>query len=191
MGLIHVKRIEQKVLGLYGSLINMDDYNNRPREDGENALKSRAIAAQSIFMFTGASIQSCVSSITDGYKDMGIDAVYNDIETKELYFAQSKWISDGNGSPSQGDILKFINGFKRTLNLDFSDANSKLSSKSGDIESALMDSDYKLHLLIVYTGNQKLSSEAKKDLDKLMSDMNDTSDVVQYTEINQKVLYDY
>lgn len=191
MGLIHVKRIEQKVLEIYNGIIDMSDYNGKPEEEKLKALKSRSIAAYAIFMHTGASAQTCANAVTDGYQDMGIDAVYNDVETKELYFVQSKWMHDGHGSPTQGEILKFIAGFKRALNLDFIDTNSKISSKSPDIEAALMDSDYKLHLLIVYTGNQKLSPEVKRVIDQLMNDMNDTSDVVQYTEISQKNLYDF
>jgi len=69
-------------------------------------------------------------------------------------------------------------------------ANEKLRKKAPDIDCALMDSDYKIHLLIVYTGSQKLSNNVVNDLDALMISMNDTSDLVAYSSVNQKQLYD-
>ena len=190
MGIIHVQRIGQKLLENYGQLINMDDYKDKLDDEKDKALRSRAVAACAIYLYTGASVQSCADAITDGFKDRGIDAIYNELESKVLYIVQSKWIADGNGAPSQGDILKFIAGVKRILELDFSDVNSKLASKLTDVDTALMDSDYKLHLLIAYTGSQKLSEEVRSDLDDLMKSLNDTSDVIQYSEVSQKHLYD-
>jgi hypothetical protein len=93
MGLIHVTRIEQKLLAIYESFIDMSDYSDKPKAEYDNALRSRAVAAHSICMFTGASSQSCAASITDGFGDMGIDAVYNDIDAKTLYLVQTKWVS--------------------------------------------------------------------------------------------------
>ena len=189
MSFLHVERIGQKIAELYTGLINMDDCTGRPFQEQEQAFKSRAIAAYTVFMFTGASPETCANAITDGFNDMGIDAVYNDLESKTLYFVQSKWITDGNGSPAQGDILKFISGVKRTIRLDFDSSNKKLFSKKPDVELALLDSDYKIHLLIAYTGSQNLSSDVKRDLEDLMKEMNDTSEVIEYTHINQSRIY--
>ena len=108
MGEIHVRRIEQKMLETYKDLIDMNDYNKKNEHEKHSAFLSRAIAASSIFLFTGTSYENCANAITDGFDDMGIDAVFNDNEAKILYLVQAKWISDGNGSPDQASILKFM-----------------------------------------------------------------------------------
>ena len=190
MSQIHVARIEQKILDAYGHLINMDDCAKENPEKKKSTLRSRAVAACAIFACTNASPQDCADAITDGYNDMGIDAIYNDNEAKELYFVQSKWFSNGNGSPSQGDILKYLTGLKRILALDLGGASEKLKKKSSIVEHALMDSDYRIKLVIAYTGSQKLAVDAQRDVDKFIGDMNDTSDVIESIIINQKVLYD-
>lgn len=190
MGIIHVTRIEQKVIEFFGDKIDMNDYIGKKSEEVEMAKKSRAIAAQAISMYTGATVEICAKAITDGFDDMGIDAIYDDIDTKTLYLVQAKWISSGNGSPAQGDILKFIRGFKKILNFDLSTANDKVKAKQPDISHALYDSEYSFALLIVYTGSQGLSKEVKDDLNGLLGEQNDVSEVVKYIEINQKKLYD-
>lgn len=190
MSQIHVARIEQKILDTYGCLIDMDDYTKEKQEKKDNALRSRAVAACAIFACTNASPQDCADAITDSYHDMGIDAIYNDNDAKELYFVQSKWFSNGNGSPTQGDILKYLTGVKRILLLDFEGASKKLKSKYDIVEHALMDSDYRLKLVIVYSGSQKLAADVQRDVDTFIKDMNDTSDVIESIVINQKILYD-
>lgn len=90
MSQIHVVRIEQKILETYGTLIDMKDYEKESEAKKASALRSRAVAACAIFACTNASPQDCADSITDGYKDMGVDAIYNDNDAKELYFVQSK-----------------------------------------------------------------------------------------------------
>lgn len=190
MSQIHVVRIEQKIMETYGSLIDMKDYEKESEDKKASALRSRAVAACAIFACTNASPQDCADSITDGYKDMGVDAIYNDNDAKELYFVQSKWISTGNGALTQGDILKYLAGVKRILSCDFAGASEKLSKKIPIIEHALMDSDYRLKLVIAYTGSQKLSTDVQKDVDNFIDELNDTSDVIESIIINQKVLYD-
>ena len=78
MSQIHVTRIAQKILETYGPYIDMADYANESEEKRNSALKSRAVAACAIFSCTDASPQECADSITDGYDDMGSDAIYNE-----------------------------------------------------------------------------------------------------------------
>lgn len=49
---------------------------------------TRAIAAQAIIMRCGISEDVAGKCITDGYHDMGIDAVYNDITQKKLFLSK-------------------------------------------------------------------------------------------------------
>lgn len=185
-----MKRIEQKLLETYGELVDMRDYDGKPSEEIRAALLSRSTAACAIGIYTGATPQECADSITDGYGDLGIDAVFNDAESNELFLVQAKWIKDGNGSPALGDIMKFTDGVKHAISIDFTGANQKLQDKIAEIESALMNSNGQVRLLIAYSGAQHLSEEVTRHLDQLMTSLNDTSDVIQYSEVNQKKLYD-
>lgn len=54
----------------------MGDYERESEDKKANALRSRAVAACAIFACTNASPQDCSDSITDGYKDMGVDIRY-------------------------------------------------------------------------------------------------------------------
>lgn len=55
------------------------------------------------------------SCVTDGYHDMGIDAVYNDSTQKKLVLVQSKWRRDGTGGISQEEAGSFAQGVKRII----------------------------------------------------------------------------
>ena len=190
MGVIQLRRIEQKLIENYDSVIGMSDYSTKSPEEKKSALLSRAVAACAVAYFTGATLQESAASITDGYNDLGIDAIFIEPESETIYFVQSKWIKDGNGSISQGDLLKFFSGFRNITNMRFDGANKHITSRYSEIEAALMNSDYKLHLLLVHSGTQPLSDINIRALEQLLNEYNDTSEVLQYSVVDQKVLYE-
>ena len=50
---------------------------------------------------TGIDVEMAVKSITDGFQDMGIDAVYCNGKQKQFVLVQSKWRTEGSESCSQ------------------------------------------------------------------------------------------
>ena len=47
-----------------------------------------------------------------------------------MFLVQSKWKNDGTGGIHEEGMLKMVNGIKKILNLDFSDANQKIKKGS-------------------------------------------------------------
>ena len=128
-------RIQTKIEEMFKGLIDLSD----AKSDDEKPTKflSRAIAALSIVQKCGLDCDIASQNITDGYHDMGIDAVYNDSAQKKLFLIQSKWRSDGNGGITQEEINTFVEGVRRCLNFDFDGCNKKLQAKKQEISDAI------------------------------------------------------
>lgn len=75
-------RVQSKLDELFVNKIDLSDASND--EDRENKYYTRSIAALAIIMRCGIDYESAAQTVTDGYHDMGIDAVYNDTTQKKL-----------------------------------------------------------------------------------------------------------
>src|SRR5699024_2765860 len=132
-------------------------------------------------------------SITDGYHDLGIDAVYNDPSQKKLIIVQSKWRKDGNGSISQEEAQTFVEGVKRLLNFDLTGCNPKLASKQQDISASLKDMNYQIEIIFCHTGNQNANDYAMRPFKNLLEQVNedDSSELLVFSEIKLQDIYEY
>ena len=59
------------------------------------AALSRSLAALAIVALSEADTQAAVASITDGYDDLGLDAIYFESAENTLYVVQAKWHGGG------------------------------------------------------------------------------------------------
>lgn len=107
-------RIATKLDDLFNEKIDISDV--KTSDDDRSTFYSRAIAALSIMIQCGIDETLSGSCVTDGYHDMGIDAVYNDSTQKKLVLVQSKWRRDGTGGISQEEAGSFAQGVKRIIN---------------------------------------------------------------------------
>ena len=62
-------------------------------EDKEKQFRSRALAAYSLTVEAFAEVDDAAESVTDGYGDNGIDAIYYDESRHNLWIVQSKFIN--------------------------------------------------------------------------------------------------
>lgn len=106
-------RIATKLDDLFNEKIDISDV--KTSDDDRSTFYSRAIAALSIMIQCGIDETLSGSCVTDGYHDMGIDAVYNDSTQKKLVLVQSKWRRDGTGGISQEEAGSFAQGVKRII----------------------------------------------------------------------------
>ena len=120
-------RIATKLDDLFNEKIDISDV--KTSDDDRSTFYSRAIAALSIMIQCGIDETLSVSCVTDGYHDMGIDAVYNDSTQKKLVLVQSKWRRDGTGGISQEEAGSFAQGVKRIINSEFEGCNAKISKR--------------------------------------------------------------
>lgn len=144
-------------------------------------------------MQCGIDFDSAAKTITDGYHDIGIDAVYNDAVQKKLILVQSKWRKDGNGSVSQEEVNTFISGIKRVINLDFDGCNKKLVAKQPEITAAIRDMDYQIEMVFCHTGSQSMDTYALRPINEVLGQVNedDTTELLVFVESKLQDIYDY
>lgn len=184
-------RVQSKLDELFANKIDLTDATND--EERKNKYYTRAIAALAIVMRCGIDCDSAAKTITDGYHDMGIDAVYNDVAQKKLILVQSKWRKDGNGSVSQEEANTFVAGLKRIINLDFDGCNTKVEAKQPEITAAIRDMDYQIEMIFCHTGSQNMDTYALRPIDELLAQVNedDTTELLVFVESKLQDIYDY
>jgi len=184
-------RIQNRIEELFKGLIDLSDA--KSNEEKTNKFLTRSIAALSLVLKCGMDYDIASQNITDGYHDMGIDAVYNDTAQKKLFLIQSKWRSDGSGSISQEESNIFVEGIKRCLNFDFDGCNKKIQAKKQDISDAIRNMDYQIEMIFCHTGNQSAKDYALRPINALLKSVNedDSTDLLLFTELKVQDLYDY
>lgn len=187
MGAVQLSHIKAYISNNFRNLIDLSDA--RSDSEREALLLTRGLAAMALQLLSGISFDTAAASITDGFNDGGIDAIYHDITKKEVLFVQSKWSDDGGKTISQGDNLKFINGLKSIIRPDFSQFNDKIKSRETDITSFLYEANYTVKIIIAHVSNDSISTHCINDINSFLDEMNDTSDLFSFEEINQRKLH--
>lgn len=189
MSRLHVLHIKAALERFYSGKINMQDYITRTVEERTNAFLSRSLAAYSISQAAKIDADMAAASIVDGANDGGIDGIYWDSTNHLLYLVQSKWISRGNGSPEQGDVQKFINGFRNLLDLRFERFNENINRRKTEIETAMSESG-KVILILAYTGEEPIADPVRNDLNDLLAELNSPTPLADLKIYSQKELHD-
>lgn len=191
MSNLKMVRIQAKIDELFKELVDLSDVKNP--DEKVNKFYSRSLAALAIVMQCGVEYDIAAQSITDGYHDLGIDAVYNDTAQKKLILVQSKWRKDGLGSISQEEASTFAEGVARVINFDLTGCNAKLSAKQSEITDALRDMNYQIGIVYCHTGNQGMNEYASRALNSLLNQVNedDSTELLTFTEIKLQDIYEY
>ncbi|MGR9117319.1 MAG: AIPR family protein [Gammaproteobacteria bacterium] len=188
MSIIHVNQIKNHVTRLFDGKIDMTNAGKKG-PDYNNQFLTRSLAAYAIHYLSGAEPLNCAKSITDGGNDNGIDAIFYHESEKRLYIVQSKWIHDGSGEPSNGDMKKFIAGVTDLFNMRFERFNPKVNAMKPTLLQVLNDPQSTYSIVVAYTGINALAEPSQRDLDDLKSEMNDASEVLTVTTLNQSGLH--
>ena len=191
MSNLKMVRIQAKIDELFKELVDLSDVKNP--DEKVNKFYSRSLAALAIVMQCGVEYDIAAQSITDGYHDLGIDAVYNDTAQKKLILVQSKWRKDGLGSISQEEASTFTEGVARVINFDLTGCNAKLSAKQSEITDALRDMNYQIEIVYCHTGNQGMNEYASRALNSLLNQVNedDSTELLTFTEIKLQDIYEH
>lgn len=187
---INMIRIAAKIKELFQGQIDLSDIK---KDEPENKhFETRSLAALALMMKSGIDVPSSCMHITDGYHDMGIDAIYLDEAQKQLFLVQSKWRDNGQGSVSQEEMHTFVEGIRRIINYDIEGANEKIHAKKADIDVALETFGYQVHAVYIHTGKTKLTEYALRPLNDLLSTTNDEVDsLIVFDEILYQDIYVY
>lgn len=184
-------RLQTKLDELFSGKIDLSDASNE--EEKNSKYYSRSIAALAIVMQCGIDYDVAAQSVTDGYHDMGLDAIYNDTTQKKLFIIQSKWRKEGKGSVSQEEAGIFVEGLKRIINLDFEGCNAKILAKQQEIAIAIRDMDYQIEMIFCHTGNQNMDNYAFRPIKEMLRQINedDSAELIIFTETKLQDIYEF
>ena len=188
MSIIHVNSIKSHITRLFEGKIDLKGV-SPSGPDRENHFLTRALAAYSIHFLSGCEPDSAAQAITDGGNDNGIDAIYYHEPERRLYLVQSKWIHDGSGEPQNGDIKKFIAGIKDLVNHRFERFNGKIKALQSLLTQVLNTPQSTYAIVVVYTGINTLATPSSRDLEDLKDEMNDASEILKISVLNQTSLH--
>jgi len=185
-----VRRIKSFLIKEFDGLIDLSDVENKGREEREDYLLTRSLAASVLAFMAEIDKKTAAECVTDDFGDNGIDAIYYDVETNVVHVVQSKWVEAGIKSPDLGSLKKFVSGFRDYLGGKFDRFNAKFLKMKPVLEKALDNTDVKFSLSIVYTGTQPLSAHGVREFSDLLEKENNPIEVVSYRIFSQKEVYD-
>jgi AIPR protein len=184
MSRLHVNHLKAKLIEIYSDKIDIADA--RSDDDRENFFLTRAYAAYTLQILAQLDATTAASTITDGYDDNGIDALYFDRRNKELWLLQSKWIKNGGGEPDTGETSRFKNGVLDLIDLKLDRFNAKIKAKEGDVIEALEDPLVKIKIVLTYTGQDTFSEHNRRIIDDLLGELNDPSELAIFNRFSLK-----
>ncbi len=179
-----IQRIVYALDQRFGSLIDLSDLKLSANQDERrNKQLSRGIAALAIMALTEASAEEATASVTDGYDDLGLDAIYFESAENTLYVVQAKWSGDGKKTIELGDCKKFIGGIGKLIHADFSEGNSRLRKREKEIRDVLVRPDVRISLVIAHTGSSPLGTHVVSALNQCISEQNNVGEDVFTLEV--------
>lgn len=183
-----MRRVQARIQEMFQGEVDMTDFPS----DTNKHFETRALAAFALIMTSGLEVTRASAQVTDGYHDMGIDAIYLDETQKKLFLVQSKWRADGVGSITQDEMSNFAQGVQRVLEEDLAGANDKILAKSIDIDVALTQMGYQIHAIFIHTGNQNANDYALRPILQLIGQTNDEiSTILLFDEFNFRDIYSF
>ena len=188
MGLIQQRQIADKIKISFISHIDASDLKDKSEADRETNILSRGLAAYALAYLAGVDEKTAGGSITDGYNDNGVDAIYYESADKTLYLVQTKWNNKHTGSIDLGDCLKFLKGAKDILNSRFEKFGKKIKERKKDIDAAINVAS-KVVILVCYSGSGSFSTECDDAMKAFIEEVDDSLELVSYSVINQPPLY--
>lgn len=184
-----IRRITTFLDKTFNDKIDLSNLHPKVSEnDKKKQLLSRSLAAYSLTVSALAEVDIAAESVTDGYDDNGIDAIYFDSASKILWLVQAKFISSGKGGIDTGEIEKFAKGVKRLINGDFDKFNRRIRDRQEEILDALDDAGVTIHILFAYTGKE-LSRHNLASINDLLKEQNDTEELVFFEDFNLEKAY--
>lgn len=188
MSIIYVGHIKTKLDDVFINRLDMSDYDKKDAQEREKAFLTRSYAAYSLMVLASASSDDAANAIVDGYGDNGIDAIFYNQSSNELWIVQSKWISSGNGEPSRDEIIKFCQGITHLIDFKMDKFNKKIRDKEDLILKALNDYTIKIKIVLAYTG-RKIGNQSRELFDDLIKEYNEISDLISFYEFSLGVAH--
>ena len=188
MSVLHVNQIARRVRETYETFIPRDDLKDTDPEL-EMKVQTRCLAAFAVQSLTGCTVIDAATSVIDGAEDNGLDAVFYSESQNCLVLAQSKWIKDGKSEPDSAEVGKFCRGVQDLVNSEFDRFNERLQRRRDSVESALSTFNCQIVLVLIHTGKAELATHATRQVDDLLGELNDASEIATFHKLGQERVY--
>lgn len=189
MSVLHVTQIGRRVRETYKAFIPQDDLKDTDAEL-ESKLQTRCLAAFGVQTFTDCTSIDAAASVIDGADDNGLDAVFYSESQNCLVLVQAKWIKDGKSEPDSTEIGKFCRGVKDLVNCEFDRFNEKLRRRRESVETSLSTFNCRIVLVFVHTGKAEFASHATRQVEDLLAELNDASEIATFHALGQERVYE-
>lgn len=188
MGVIEINRIKVRLHKLFDGLISPKDDMGR---ETEAKFLSRALAAYILVDLTDCTPHAAANSVTDGFHDNGIDALYYDRSSRRLYFVTTCWHEKGKGTVEVADALKFVSGFNLIVrNFDLSSFNTVIKNRKTELHEAVKQTDTHFVLVVGHTGTQPIHTDVEGEITRIKDALNDVDPhMVSFESYDQSRVY--
>lgn len=177
-----IQRIIHALDKRFADLIDLSDLKpETPADVRRNHQLSRSIAALAIVALSKADDKTATECITDGYDDLGIDAIHFEPTENTLYVVQGKWRGDGRKTIDLGDCNNFLSGVDALIQTDFSKANERLRKRQDEIAEILLRPDVRITLVIAHTSGNPIGDQIDDQLGKYLDRQNNVGDADVFT----------
>jgi len=185
-----LSRITTVLEGQFTNLIDMSDFDSRPTQK-RTCFLQRALAALAIKNICKVDAKTAGRSITDGFGDNGIDALFFDSRSDTLFLVQSKWSEQANKPPDTEAILKFIEGVYDLLAAKFETFGPKMRAREPEIKALLeSERDLRIRLLVLHVSTQPIPPDAHRRLAEFVAVLNDPIQNSQLDVLDQTGVYE-
>lgn len=188
MSVLHVNQISRRVREIFEEFIPRSDLKDTDPEL-ENKLQTRCLAAFAVKFLTDCTAIDAANSVTDGGDDNGLDAIYYSESQNCLVIAQAKWIKDGKSEPDSAEVGKFCRGVKDLVECEFDRFNDRIQQRRESIECALSMFNCRIVLVLIHTGKVDLAIHATRQMDDLLGELNDASEIAAFHNLGQERVY--
>jgi hypothetical protein len=185
-----ITRIANVLEAQFTDLVDMSDCGNRPAEDRRIQFLSRAVAALCIKNLANTDAATAGASVTDGFHDGGLDAIYFDHKTDTLFLVQSKWSQLGNKPLDPDGVGAFVDGIRNLLNERFERFSEKIRAKEAHVRPALYSArPVRIRLVTAHTATQPTPPFALRKLEDLVEELNDPVPIAKAEHFDQAGVY--
>ncbi|MET8525601.1 AIPR family protein [Micromonospora sp. NPDC005172] len=173
-----VRHVRDALLREFGSLIDVSDLANKPAQEREQPLLSRALAALTVRDLTGCDSATAADSVIDGRDDIGIDAVATDENASHLWLIQSKWSDKGRARFELSDALKFIEGLRHIDARGFDRLNLRFQNLADQVAAVLSNKGSKITLVTAVMRTNPLAHDVVQRLVDAQDEFNQFGNIL-------------
>ncbi len=190
MSQLTINRISNVLEAQFASLVDMSDWDGRPDADKRTCFLQRALAALCIKILAKVTLEVAAASITDGFHDGGIDALFFDQKADTFFLVQAKWNENGNKPLDPESMNSFVAGAKDLLAGRLERFNAKVQSKEAEIKAVLYSArNTRIVFVTAHTALQASPTFATRKLDDLLLELNNPVECASRQEYDQAGVY--